>query len=752
MARVLTPDFAPSGSASAAFAHWRGDLAGGLAGAVARLVLALTMGLLAFAPLGREFAHLGVRAGLYAVVLGQLAVLLVARRAPGGSAPVAATSLVLAGFVAELASDPMIAPLEGNDPAVVIVLVGACVALAGMLQIAFAVLRADSLVRFLPYPFLAGFTCGVAALIVLAQMPALLGIDAADWAAGPSTVMRALHPAALALGAGTAATILWLTPRAARIPPAALGVGLALVVYSLVHAAWPALPFGAAVGSLDFGVAPRIAATGLVANARVFASPHLPQLVITAVLIALLGSLQGLLYAVAVDAQTGQRRDMRRELFAQGVGNVVSGLAGGLPLMLLPPVALATWKAGGRTWLAGAIAVALLAVVLAVGSPWLARIPLAILAGAMLMIALGLVDQWTRALFRRLRAPAARQDRLAVWSAVIVVVVALATIFTSFAAALAIGLILSMSLFIASLHHTLVRAIVDGNSRPSRRVWGPAEMPGVTQVRGRIRIVELEGALFFGSADRLCVLVERLARDAGYVILDFARVSTVDATGAFLLDQLERRLGERGVRLLLAGLSADGRNGAAMFAYGAFTDRSPRPWFPDVDRAVEHIERACVARGGAATATEIPVRELPLCAGLCDADLDVLVRALERHALASGASLFSEGDAGDRLYMVARGLVTITIRRFGGDESRIVTMAPGAVVGEAAFLDGGARAGTATVVEPAVVYVLTRAAFATIERDQPLVAAHLYANLARQLSHRLRVTTDNLRRLEDTLG
>jgi CRP-like cAMP-binding protein len=104
------------------------------------------------------------------------------------------------------------------------------------------------------------------------------------------------------------------------------------------------------------------------------------------------------------------------------------------------------------------------------------------------------------------------------------------------------------------------------------------------------------------------------------------------------------------------------------------------------------------------------------------------------------------------MYMLARGLVTITIRRFGGGESRIVTMAPGAVIGEAAFLDGGPRAGTATVVEPAVVYVLSRAALAAIEAHAPVVAAHLLGNLARQLSLRLRTTTDNLRRLEDTLG
>lgn len=747
----MSPGFAADDGA-ATLASWRGDLAGGLAGGAARLVLALTMGLLVFAPLGREFAHLGVRAGLYAVVFGQLAVLLASGRGAGGSAPVAATSLVLAGFVAELASDPAIAPLEGNDPAVVIVLVGACVALAGMLQVAFALLRADALVRFLPYPFLAGFTSGVAALIALAQVPALLGISRADWVAGPATALRAMHPAALALGLGTAAAILWLAPRARKAPAAALGVGVALAGYAAAGALWPALNFGPRVGSLDFDVAPRIAAAGFAAHAGAFVSPHLRELVQTALLIAILGALQGLLHAVAVDAQTGQRRNLRRELFAQGAGNIASGLAGGLPLMLLPPVALAQWRAGGRTWRAGAIGVAVLAFVLLAGAPWLSRIPLAIVAGAMLTIALGLVDPWTRALFRRLAAPAARQDRLAIWSAAIVAVVALATIFTNFAAALAIGLILSMALFIASLHHSLVRAIVDGHNRPSRRAWSPAELPAVMHARGRTRIVELEGALFFGSADRLCVLVERLARDADAIVLDFARVSTVDATGAFLLDQLERRLAASGVHLLLAGLSVDGRNGAAMLAYGAFADRSPRPWFPDVDRAVEHVERAALAPADGATAGEISVRALSLFEGLGDADLDIVAHALERRALSAGAVLFHEGDAGDRLCLIARGVVTIMIRRFGGDEGRIVTMAAGAVVGEAAFLDGGPRSSTATVVEPAVVYELTRDAFAAIERDRPRVAARLYANLAGQLSHRLRATAETLRRLEDTLG
>ena len=302
------------------------------------------------------------------------------------------------------------------------------------------------------------------------------------------------------------------------------------------------------------------------------------------------------------------------------------------------------------------------------------------------------------------------------------------------------------------MHHTLVRAIVDGNSRPSRRVWGPAHATELARARAKIRIVELEGALFFGSADRLCGLVMRLARDAEFIVLDFARVTTVDATGAFLLDQLERRLARRNVHVLLASLSPDGRHGAALLAYGAFADRLPRPWFPDVDRAVEFVERKALAPAETATPVEIPLADLSLCDGITGAALDTLAAALERHEFADGDALFHEADAGDRMYVIARGGVTITIRRFGGEQSRIVTMAPGAVVGESAFLDGGPRAGTAIVVDPAVVYVLTRDALAQLQAREPAVAARLLVNLARQLSMRLRATTDSLRRLEDTLG
>ncbi len=548
---------------------------------------------------------------------------------------------------------------------------------AGTLQIAFAVLRADALVRFLPYPFLAGFTTGVAALIVLGQMPALLGITKAQWQAGWPAALEALHPGALALGLATAAAILWLGPRPKRAPPTPLGVGAGLAVYALAHALWPSLSFGAVIGTIDLTSAPRVAAALLPAHAAALVSPHLPQLVITALLIAVLSSLQGLLYAVAVDAQTGHRRDLRRELLAGGIGNVVSGLAGGISRTMLPPVALAVWRAGGRTWVAHAIAVVLLAATLAFGAPLLAYIPLALLAGAMLTIALNLVDQWTRALFRRLRAPAARQDRLAIWSAVIVVVVALATIFTNFAVALAVGLVLSMALFFVDPSARWVRAIVDGNSRLGaslghRRDAGHRARAWADAHRGTGRSAVLR--LRRPPVRRL------IAEEAG------ARPPRRSSTLSTLRCRLPSTPPARSCSISSSGASASGACACCSPACPSTAAMAPRCWriapspdrappaghrFPDVDRAMEFVERAAAAPAGASAAAEIPLAELGLRDGLDDAGLAVLATALERHARAAGAVLFREGEAGDRMYVLARGLVTITIRRFGDGEGRI---------------------------------------------------------------------------------
>jgi MFS superfamily sulfate permease-like transporter/CRP-like cAMP-binding protein len=476
---------------------------------------------------------------------------------------------------------------------------------------------------------------------------------------------------------------------------------------------------------------------------------HLPGLVATAAVIAIIGALDSLLAAAAIDIAAGVRHRGNRELVAQGVGNIVSALFGGVPVALSPTRALPAFRAGGRTRAIGFIASALLAAALLAGSSALAYLPLAVLGGVMLTVAWGLVDVWTRGLVRRLVA--GDRDRTLLWSSAVVVLVAAITVLVNFVIAVTVGVFLSMALFIASMNRSLVRSVQNGAARPSRRIYGPEEARVLADARRKIAVVELEGALFFGSAERLGAEVEPLAPAARFVVLDFHRVNAIDASGAIALEQLANRLGAAGSSLLLAGVTPEGRHGLALVAAGTFANPEARRWFGDADHAIGWAEDRLLGTARSVSSKEIPLERLALAAGLGEDELASLRRSLRRAELDADEVLFREGEPGDKLYLLARGAVSILVRG-GGQQRRIVTFAPGSVFGEAAMLDGAPRSATATAIEDTVVYSLSRSALDALSRSDPGLSSKLLVNLGRHLSARLRQTTDTLRELIDSRG
>ena len=176
-------------------ASLRGELIGGTAGATASLALALSLGLLAFAPLGTEHARIGVFAGFALDFYGQIVAGLLGASAHPGSGPRASTSLVLGGLVAVLCADPALAPTALHGVERVVALAGLAVVLSGVLQIVAGALGAGQFTRYVPYPFIAGFMCGASALIIIAQFTPLTGIArAALLAAAPAAPFACCSP------------------------------------------------------------------------------------------------------------------------------------------------------------------------------------------------------------------------------------------------------------------------------------------------------------------------------------------------------------------------------------------------------------------------------------------------------------------------------------------------------------------------------------------------------------------------------
>jgi len=693
-----------------------------------------------------------VYAGFASAIYGQLVAGLLGGAAHPGSGPRPSVCLVLAGLVALLAADPVLAPAAGRGAERVVALAGMAVVLAGVLQVVLGAIGGGLLARYVPYPFIAGFMCGASALIIMAQFTSLTGISYEQLEAGLPLALDALQPGTLLVGLATA-VLIWTAVRLARRVPAALAglVGGTLLYYALRYAL-PDAAFGPVIGHVPAGLPSPGASVAVLDIPWSVVKPHVKAIVSAAAVMAVIGSLDGLFAAVAIDHATDGRHVVRREMLAHGLANIVSGSCGGAPVVLSRAQAIASWNAGGRTRYTALIAAVLLALVLVLGSGVLALVPIAVLAAVMLMVGIGLMENWTEGLVQRMRRRGARRDHPLLWSVVTVVLVALTAIFAGFMAAMAVGFLMSGLLFFIGMNRSLVRSVVDATVRPSRRIWGGEDALRLHEVRKRIRIVEMEGALFFGSAERLTEEVEPLAGVADAVVLDFRRVTAIDATGALLLERLVRRLATRKTKVLLGGVTRSGRHGSALVAHGAFRDASARPWFPDADQAVEWAENDALERLGRTRRGEVPLESFPLFEGLRAPELAIVGTRLQRRVVEAGHVLFQENDPGDRLCLLAQGAVEITITTGAEQRVRIVTMAEGSLFGEATLLDGRARSATAKAVEESVVYELAREALDEIGTHHPGIAIRVMTNLARILSLRMRETNAILRQLDDSRG
>ena len=709
-----------------------GELAGGLTSAIPGLVYALTLGLLAFGALGVEHVEIGLRAGFAAAVFGGAAAALSSGTQLPATGPRASVTLVLTGFVLLLVRDPALGIED------VVSLASLCVIASGFIQLAFGALRLGAIVKFVPYPVVAGFMCGIAVLIVASQLSALgIAVSASGFGG--------VNLGPLVVGIATALCIWILERRKPGWPAPLLGLALGVAIHYAIAGVSGSASSGAVVGALPANLLPLAEASRfgeLLANEA--AGKYVRVLLTTSLVIAVIGSLDSLLAAVGIDALAGTRHRANRELIAQGFGNIASGFFCGIPVALSAARAISAYRGGGRTRIAALASAAFIGLGVSTCATLLQYLPLAVLAGVMLTIASTLVDGWTRSLGQRLLT--GPRERELVWSVVVVALVAIATIFVSFVVAVVAGVFLSMVLFIATMNRSLVRAVYAGHVKPSRRIYGVELERALDTARRQIRVMELEGALFFGSTEKLGEQVEALAAESRYVVLDLSRLSAIDVTGAIALERLLRRARAQGTALLLAG-APDQRT---QLLATPLAELERALWFPEADLAMEHAEKALL--GDFQVRGEMPVDRFALARGLDETGLALLRQALTRLEYRAGEILFREGDRGDTLYVLATGTVTIGIGHPTRGDHRLVTFAPGAIFGEAAMLDGRMRSATATVVDDAVLYALTASDLDSITARSPATTIALLANLGRHLSAHLRHTTDTLRDLWNVRG
>ncbi|HVK33225.1 MAG TPA: SulP family inorganic anion transporter [Burkholderiaceae bacterium] len=715
----------------------------GAVGAIVTVAVTITLGVFAFAPMGPAAAHLGVAASFATTVVSALVLALLARSSLPVAGPSSATALVYAGLMVRLLQDaPDALAHPGSN---VLVPLGLSVVAMGLMQVAMASLGLARLVRFVPHSVLAGFMNGIAVLVLVSQLPVLLSAARPDGSAGLAPAASALVSGPMLLGFGVAALIWLLAWKAPRVPAALLAVTSGAAVYHLLVWLWP----GAHLGPVMAGGDGHWPVMGLLA-AFDSAGPGpdwpalLPDLLLSAAVMAVVGSLESILSLRALDQQLGERNGEGRELAALGWANVAGGLVGALPAALLRTRALAILQAGGRGRAAALGSVVASALLFALGGGLIGLLPQAVLAGAMLTIGVSLADRWSlrligRWLFERRDGPtpcAVRQ------SLAIGLVVCALTLWQGPAAGVVVGVLLSGVVFMQGMHRSLLRARTDGALRPSRRIYPPQVEQRLQPLRHRIAVFELEGALFFGSAERLIDEAESLPPDMRCLVLDFRRVGSIDESGALMLAQLRQRLALEGKALLLAHVGAHSDHAHRLDSFGV--DKSAgHDLFDDADRAIEHGERLLLAdEGDAPDDHRVPALDNALLQGLDAAAASFVLEHLRPVSLQAGATLFHQGDPPDGVYLVLRGSVSVVATaQEAKRRQRFVSLSPGTLFGEMAMLDGAGRTADAIADTDCELMQLGTEALQQIEAAHPEIAAALYRNMARYLAERLRVAS-----------
>lgn len=711
-----------------------------MAGALISLAPALTLGLLAFAALGSQSAALGIPAALVTSSVGGAVYALLSRGPMAAGGPATPPVLVMGALVARVAADPAFVASDPAAMAQLLALVAVAVVSMGLCQIGLGLSGLVRFAKFVPQPVLGGFMNGVALLALLALLPWLVGWPVGALQSDGWRALTQVQPATLAVGAVTVALIFGLPHLSPRLPATLIGLLGGAGTYAALQTAFPQAAMGPLTGDMQAAWPNALVLSPVFTDtAAVLMRKHIGAALSAGLVMALIGTLDLLLSGLALDQHCRTRTDPRRDVMALGAANVVAGLVGGLPLALLRARALHMLRVGGRSSGSLIICCALFMMLGVWATPLLSLLPKAVLSGVMIYVCVLMADRWSLQLlaewWRGPRTPDMRQ------TLAVVAVVCAVTVLLGFPTAVAIGALLSVLLFIRGMNRSLVRHRFTAESQPSRRVYSAADEARLKTLRARITVLELEGALFFGSADRIANVADDLEPACDTLVLDFRRVSLIDDSGAMVLLQTCQRLEEHGRLMLLANLMAHSRNNSILMQFAGrrfVTDHSAA----DTDQAIETAELRLLAQAGIDPLhATVALDQVGLMEGMDAAQRARLAACMPERRLASGECLFREGEPGDRLYVVTAGSISIfgtTSPDPAAPRPRYVTLPPGMMLGETAMLDGNGRSGDAVAVGDSVVHELDRRAIESLRVEDPALYAMIHHNIAIHLAQRLR--------------
>ena len=728
------------GAAASRLHLLRRELAGGAVAAILAVPVSVGFGLFAFAPLGDAMRDAAVTAALVSACVVPLVCIALGSSTGLVYAPRSVISFMVAAVAIQglLASPILVRELPAQEAALAYVVVALLV--SGFAQAAAGVMRLGAAVKYVPFPVMAGFQNSAAALLLVAQIAPLLGLARAAPLSSPADWLRGADWRTALVGA-VAFALAWYGARITkRLPAPALGLlGGTLVYHLLALGGWR--PSGGMVISAALPM-PSLDTLGYVPTVlQRLDFIDLLALTIAALGVAIVASMDTLLCTRVVEQKTGVRSDSSNELLRIGIGNAGAACLGGIPSGVQVGASLGSHAAGGTGRVSMLFAAAVAGIVLVWLQPLLALLPAAVIAGLLLVISLQLFDKWTLQAIGKLLSGRLQNWRATLLDLALMGVVAFLALAVHIVLAVLSGFVIAIAVFFMRMSRPIMRRTYRCDVVRSRRLRAPDENALLARAAGGVLVIELEGALFFGSSENLAARIAAAAREGVQtVILDMRHVTDIDSTGARVIIDLREAMARRGVQIALAHIPPGSALRGTLADAGILLALGDERLFHDVDAAIEWAEeRILAATSAKAAAGEKPLEALDLFSGLSAADLERVRPLLERCAYRKGEAVIREGEPDRRLFVIASGRATARVRAGTPPRDiRLTTFSPGVAIGELALLDERARSASVVAEEDMICWVLSQEAFERLQAAAPQLALRLLANLAREMALRLR--------------
>jgi SulP family sulfate permease len=411
-----------------------------------------------------------------------------------------------------------------------------CTLLAGLVLVLMGLTGLGAAVRFLPRSVVVGFTNGIALLIASTQLRDLFGLEIAS----PSglflprmiQVGRAfgtLSPAATALGLGSLALVLLLRRFAKQVPGAIVALILGTLAVRFLHLDVETI--GSRFGGIPSGLPP--------VHIPTFRPEMIMPLLPSVLTVAMLGAIESLMSATVADRMAGDRHDPNMELVAQGIANVAAPLVGGLPATGAIARTATNIRSGAQTPVAGIIHAFTLLLILLLAAPLTRDVPLAVLAGILLVVAWNMGEWHEIPDLLKLS-----KNDISVWLATFGL-----TVFADLSVAVEVGMILAALLMIRKIAMTTTVTEETAADVEAARV----HLMQDKRVPAFVTVFRIQGPFLFGGLDKLSAITDQLATLPPIVILRLRNMTALDGSGLGALEELADALHATGRTLILCG-------------------------------------------------------------------------------------------------------------------------------------------------------------------------------------------------------